>query len=93
MHTWVLKACVYTYSLTGLFENIWQSVKGAKDCMEYLSRKQHYTLLDMLVTQYILNEGILMRQHHDTAAEYQVEVESDKGLGINTDQQLSSESA
>lgn len=55
--------------------------------MEYLSRKQHYTLLDMLVTQYILNEGILMRQQHDTEGEYQVEIESSEGLGMGMAQQ------
>ncbi len=51
-----------------------QAVGGAKDCLEYLSRKQHYTLLDMLVTQYILNEGILMRQRHGEQDEYNIEI-------------------
>jgi hypothetical protein len=54
-----------------------QGVKGARDCSEYLSRKQHYTLLDILVTQYILNEGILMRQRHGGSDEYNIEIGSD----------------
>jgi hypothetical protein len=50
-------------------------VQGLEDCKKYLSQKQHYTLQDMLVVQYILNDGILMRQMHGTQDEYHVDIE------------------
>jgi hypothetical protein len=40
-----------------------------------MRHKQHYTLQDMLVVQYILNDGILMRQMHGTPDEYHVDIE------------------
>ena len=40
----------------------------------WLVEKQHYTLLDMLVCQHILNGGILMRQRHNTEKEHHVDL-------------------
>lgn len=50
---------------------------GLQDCEAYLSQKQHYTLQDMLVCQYILNGGILMRQRHNTDKEHHVDLTMD----------------
>lgn len=51
-----------------------ESVEGLNDCKRHLTQKEYYTLLDMLVVQYILNDGILLRQRHDTSEEYHVDV-------------------
>ncbi len=59
--------------LTCVYVN--QDVQGLEDCKKYMSQKQHYTLQDMLVVQYILNDGILMRQMHGTQDEYHVDIE------------------
>lgn len=64
---------IFTCCLTILH---WQGIPGLQDCQEYLSQKQHYTLLDMLVCQYILNGGILMRQQHNTDNEHHVDLSS-----------------
>jgi hypothetical protein len=48
--------------------------KGLNDCKNYFSSKQHYTLQDILVAQYILNDGLLMRQNHGTDDEYHVDI-------------------
>jgi hypothetical protein len=53
-----------------------QGAHGIKDCTKYLAQKQYYTLQDMLVVQYILNEGILMRQRHNTSEEYHVDLQA-----------------
>ena len=53
---------------------LWQEVAGLEDCRRYLTQKQHYTLQDMLVVQYILNDGILMRQMHGDEDEYHVDI-------------------
>lgn len=58
-----------------------QGTPGLNDCRAYLSQKQHYNLLDMLVAQYILNGGILMRQRHGSPDEYHIEVCSSVGTG------------
>ena len=55
-----------------------QGTPGLLDCARYMNQKQYYTLQDILVVQYILNGGILMRQMHDTQDEYHVD------LGSNT---------
>jgi hypothetical protein len=52
-----------------------QDVQGLQDCKKYMSQKQHYTLQDMLVVQYILNDGILMRQRHFTDEEHHVDIQ------------------
>jgi hypothetical protein len=41
-----------------------------------MSQKQHYTLQDMLVVQYILNDGILMRQRHGSTEEYHIDIQN-----------------
>ncbi len=51
-----------------------QYVPGVQECTDYLSKKQHYTLLDMMVTQYILNQGIVMRQAHYTEDKYHIDM-------------------
>lgn len=51
-----------------------QDVPGLQDCKRYMTQKQYYTLQDMLVVQYILNDGILMRQMHNTEDEYHVDI-------------------
>jgi hypothetical protein len=60
------------------------SVRGLEDCRSHLTKKEYHTLLDMLVVQYVLNDGILLRQRHDSADEYHVDV----GGGWDDDAQV-----
>ena len=39
--------------------------KHVHDCGEYLNSKATHTLLDVLMAQYVLNEGILMKQYDE----------------------------
>lgn len=55
-------------------ECIPESVKGLQDCKKYFTSKQHYTLQDILVAQYVLNDGLLMRQNHGADDEYHVDI-------------------
>lgn len=55
-------------------QDIPEGTKGLKACKEYFSQKQFYTMLDILVAQYVLNDGLLMRQHHDLEDEYHVDI-------------------
>lgn len=55
-------------------EGIPEGTRGLKDCQTYFSSKQLYTLQDVLVAQYILNDGLLMRQNHGTGDEYHVDI-------------------
>lgn len=50
------------------------NTKGLSDCRTYFSSKQHYTLQDILVAQYVLNDGLLMRQNQGTQDEYHVDI-------------------
>ena len=61
-------------SLRLAMEDIPAGTKGLEECKKYFSEKQHYTLLDVLVAQYVLNDGLLMRQHHDEEDEYHVDI-------------------
>lgn len=54
-------------------------MEGLSDCQSYLSSKLHYTLADILVVQYILNGGILVRQRQGGPDEYQVDISSSSG--------------
>ena len=58
----------FTYYLIVFLE------QGLADCKFYFSTKQHYTLQDVLVAQYVLNDGLLMRQNHGMEDEYHVDV-------------------
>ena len=51
-----------------------ENTKGLADCKNYFSSKQHYTLQDILVAQYVLNDGLLMRQNHGMDDEYHVDI-------------------
>jgi hypothetical protein len=55
-------------------EGIPEGAKGLDDCITYFASKQHYTLQDILVAQYVLNDGLLMRQGHGTSDEYHVDI-------------------
>lgn len=55
-------------------EGIPEGTKGLDDCRTYFSSKQHYTLQDILVAQFVLNDGLLMRQNHGTEDEYHVDI-------------------
>ena len=55
-------------------EGIPEGTKGLEDCRTYFASKQHYTLQDVLVGQYVLNDGLLMRQGHSTEDEYHVDI-------------------
>lgn len=55
-------------------EGIPEGTKGLADCRTYFASKQHYTLQDILVAQYILNDGLLMRQNHGSEDEYHVDI-------------------
>ena len=48
--------------------------QGLDACKKYFSQKQFYTMLDILVAQYVLNDGLLMRQHHGMQDEYHVDI-------------------
>lgn len=54
---------------------------GLEDCRRHLTQKHYYTLLDLLVVQYVLNDGILLRQRHESPDEYHVDI----GGGDNHD--------
>ena len=51
-----------------------EGTSGLADCRHYFSTKQHYTLQDVLVAQYVLNDGLLMRQNHGMPDEYHVDI-------------------
>lgn len=55
-------------------QDIPEGTKGLEACKSYFSQKQYYTMLDVLVAQYVLNDGLLMRQHHDQEDEYHVDI-------------------
>lgn len=55
-------------------EGIPEGTKGLEDCRTYFGSKQHYTLQDVLVAQYILNDGLLMRQNHGSQDEFHVDI-------------------
>lgn len=55
-------------------EDIPEHAHGLADCKKYFKAKQHYTLQDILVAQYVLNDGLLMRQNHGTENEYHVDI-------------------
>lgn len=55
-------------------QDIPKGTKGLDACKSYFSQKQYYTMLDVLVAQYVLNDGLLMRQHHDMQDEYHVDL-------------------
>lgn len=50
---------------------------GLEDCRRHLTQKQYYTLLDLLVVQYVINGGILLRQRHNLPDEYHVDIGRD----------------
>ena len=60
-------------------EDIPEGTKGLQSCKAYFSQKQYYTMLDVLVAQYVLNDGLLMRQHHDLPSEYHVDLAECEG--------------
>jgi len=64
-----------------------QDVPGLEDCRSYMGQKQHYTLQDLLVVQYILNDGILMRQRHNCSDEYHVDISEDLSMQPSQGQQ------
>lgn len=39
-----------------------------------MSQKQYYTMQDVLVVQYILNGGVLMRQLHGSPDEHDIDI-------------------
>jgi hypothetical protein len=51
-----------------------ECTKGLADCRLYFSTKQHYTLQDVLVAQYVLNDGLLMRQNQGLPDEHHVDI-------------------
>lgn len=51
-----------------------EGTKGLEDCKKYFTNKQFYTMLDVLVAQYVLNDGLLMRQHHNQDDEFHVDI-------------------
>lgn len=55
-------------------ECIPDNVKGLQDCKTYFASKQNYTLQDILAAQYVLNDGLLMRQNHGSEDEYHVDI-------------------
>jgi hypothetical protein len=48
----------------------------AQECRQFLRNKAGISMLDMLVMQYVLNDGIIMRQRHDDLDEYHIELGS-----------------
>lgn len=62
------------HKLRMAMEGIPEQTHGLADCKKYFSAKQHYTLQDILVAQYVLNDGLLMRQNHGTEEEYHVDI-------------------
>ena len=51
-----------------------QGSSGLEDCKHYMSQKQYYTMQDVLVVQYILNGGVLMRQQHGSPDEHDIDI-------------------